>query len=156
MCPQEQPRSVRLSGFQKNLANGPHCSWSSNPGESTWRSETRTRPETSEAVMRRSQAVFLTWEFSLVPLTVLSSYSCIKGKKAGQHAVWTPLSLNLRTKFLVGEEVKTLKESLQCLFQRHFWIIAPLNSLGVQIMGKLTQGCLRAQQRMYSGYHWEH
>lgn len=35
MCPQEQLHSLRLSGFQKNLANGPHCSQSSSPGDST-------------------------------------------------------------------------------------------------------------------------
>lgn len=83
MCPQEQLHSLRLSGFQKNLANGPHCWWSSNPGESTWRLETSTEPEASEAETRLSRAVFLTWEFSSAPLTVLSSYPCIKGKEIG-------------------------------------------------------------------------
>lgn len=34
VCPQERLRGGRLSGFQKNLANGLHCSQTSNPGES--------------------------------------------------------------------------------------------------------------------------
>lgn len=49
MCPQEQLHSVRLSGFQKNLANGPHCSQTSNPGAPMWRLETNTELEASES-----------------------------------------------------------------------------------------------------------
>ena len=90
MCPQEPGCSVRLSDFQKNLANGLHCSESLPPRESTLRLETSMELRASESLwgMRVFEGRFSNLESSHLPLPKLeaASYSCTKGEKTDMHA----------------------------------------------------------------------
>ena len=90
MCPQEPGCSVRLSDFQKNLANGLRCSESLPPRESTLRLETSMEFRASESLwgMRVFEGHFSNLESSHLPLPKVeaASYSCTKGEKTDMHA----------------------------------------------------------------------